>query len=185
MSRPLGILPSQSPNLAIELTRSPDFPTIDPAPSSSPDSIPALKTALLNTSLPLFERYRAMFALRDFGSASKESVLALAEGFGDESALFRHEVAYIFGQLCSPYSVPSLLTVLRDAKEEEMVRHEAAEALGGIASDGSEVDGAELPEGGVLAILREWAVKQDAPVVVRESCQVAIDMWEVSLGSGA
>ncbi|KAK1923996.1 putative Deoxyhypusine hydroxylase [Papiliotrema laurentii] len=156
----------------------PDFPTIDPAPSSSADSIPTLKSSLLNTRLPLFERYRAMFALRDFGAASKESILALAEGFGDESALFRHEIAYIFGQLCSPFSVPSLLTVLRDGKEEEMVRHEAAEALGGIASDGVEVDGAELPEGGVLAILREWAVKEDAPVVVRESCQVAIDMWE-------
>ena len=64
-----------------------------------------------------------------------------------------------------------------------MVRHEAAEALGGIASDGvgaDERDGDALPEGGVLAILREWAVKEDAPVVVRESCQVAIDMWEVS-----
>jgi len=57
-----------------------------------------------------------------------------------------------------------------------MVRHEAAEALGGIASDGAEEKGED-----VLAILREWAVKEDAPVVVRESCQVAIDMWEVSL----
>jgi len=58
-----------------------------------------------------------------------------------------------------------------------MVRHEAAEALGGIASDApsSEEKGED-----VLAILREWAVKADAPVVVRESCQVAIDMWEVS-----
>lgn len=54
-----------------------------------------------------------------------------------------------------------------------MVRHEAAEALGGIASDG------EGEDGDVLKILREWAVKEDAPVVVRESCQVAIDMWEV------
>ena len=88
----------------------------------------------------------------------------------------RHEVAYIFGQLCSPYSVPSLLYVLRDQKEDDMVRHEAAEALGGIASDGAEEKGED-----VLAILREWAVKEDAPVVVRESCQVAIDMWEVSL----
>jgi deoxyhypusine monooxygenase len=83
-----------------------------------------------------------------------------------------------------------------------MVRHEAAEALGGIASDGpgaemetgvavavAGAEGAEteaedtiLPPGGVLAVLREWAVKADAPQVVRESCQVAIDMWEVSLG---
>lgn len=85
-----------------------------------------------------------------------------------------HEVAYIFGQLCSPHSVPSLLYVLRDAKEDDMVRHEAAEALGGIASDG------EGEDGDVLSILREWAVKEDAPIVVRESCQVAIDMWEVS-----
>jgi hypothetical protein len=64
------------------------------------------------------------------------------------------------------------------------VRHEAAEALGGIASDGAEDEAsrreADLPPGGVLQVLREWAVKEDAPVVVRESCQVAIDMWEVS-----
>lgn len=31
-----------------------------------------------------------MFALRDFGASSKEAVLALAEGFGDASALFRY-----------------------------------------------------------------------------------------------
>lgn len=68
---------------------SPDFPTIDPAPSLSPQSIPDLHAALLNTKLPLFERYRAMFALRDFGAGSRDAVLALAEGFGDESALFR------------------------------------------------------------------------------------------------
>lgn len=48
-----------------------------------------------------------------------------------------------------------------------MVRHEAAEALGGIAT----------PE--VLPHLKEWMARADAPRVVRESCQVAIDMWEV------
>ena len=48
-----------------------------------------------------------------------------------------------------------------------MVRHEAAEALGGIAT----------PE--VLPHLKEWMDREDAPRVVRESCQVAIDMWEV------
>ena len=50
-----------------------------------------------------------------------------------------------------------------------MVRHEAAEALGGIAT----------PE--VLPHLKEWMVRTDCPRVVRESCQVAIDMWEVRL----
>lgn len=161
---------------------SPDFPTIDPAPSSSREPVDVLRGQLLNTKLPLFERYRAMFALRDYGGAQRDAVRALADGFGDSSALFRHEIAYIFGQLSSPHSIPSLLRVLRDDKEEEMVRHEAAEALGGIASDGAdaETDPADdkLPEGGVLTILREWAVKSEAPEVVRESCQVAIDMWE-------
>ena len=65
-----------------------------------------------------------------------------------------------------------------------MVRHEAAEALGGIASDAPDASASGEGQGekgeDVLAILREWAVKEDAPVVVRESCQVAIDMWEVS-----
>jgi deoxyhypusine monooxygenase len=49
-----------------------------------------------------------------------------------------------------------------------MVRHEAAEALGGIGT----------PE--VLPHLREWMERDDSPQVVRESCQVAIDMWEVN-----
>ena len=73
----------------------------------------------------------------------------------------------MFGQLLSTHSVPALLAVLQDGQESEMVRHEAAEALGGIAT----------PE--VLPHLKEWMARPDAPRVVRESCQVAIDMWEV------
>ena len=79
----------------------------------------------------------------------------------------RHEIAFVFGQLLSPHSVPALVEVLRNTQESDMVRHEAAEALGGIGT----------PE--VLPHLREWMVRDDSPRVVRESCQVAIDMWEV------
>lgn len=79
----------------------------------------------------------------------------------------RHEIAFVFGQLLSPHSVPALVEVLRDSQESDMVRHEAAEALGGIGT----------PE--VLPHLKEWMVREDSPRVVRESCQVAIDMWEV------
>ncbi|KAF8066652.1 hypothetical protein FPV67DRAFT_1417640, partial [Lyophyllum atratum] len=82
------------------------------------------------------------------------------------NGISRHEIAFIFGQLLSPHSIPSLLGVLQDAQESEMVRHEAAEALGGIAT----------PE--VLPHLGERMNKEDAPRVVRESCQIAIDMWE-------
>ncbi|KAG5638711.1 deoxyhypusine hydroxylase [Sphagnurus paluster] len=153
------------------------YTSVDPAPATSgllsatpklddvsPTKIAELQKILLNTKLPLFERYRAMFALRNIGTP--EAVDALASGFKDSSALFKHEIAFVFGQLLSPHSVPSLLEVLQDDMESEMVRHEAAEALGGIAT----------PE--VLPHLRKWMNKEDAPQVVRESCQIAIDMWE-------
>ncbi|GEM09364.1 deoxyhypusine monooxygenase [Rhodotorula toruloides] len=157
------------------------YPCIDPAPAASHSllvasahsaalspatdlSIPDLERILLDTKLSLFERYRAMFALRNIGD--REAVLALAKGFEDESALFRHEIAFVFGQLSSPDSVPSLIHVLRRPHEEDMVRHEAAEALGGIATDEC------------LPILKEFAHREDVPRVVRESCVVALDMYE-------
>ncbi|GAA5886227.1 hypothetical protein JCM5296_003527 [Sporobolomyces johnsonii] len=158
------------------------YPCIDPAPAASHSplvtaahsaalssssaalSIPELEATLLDTKLSLFERYRAMFALRNDGS--REAVLALAKGFEDESALFRHEIAFVFGQLSSPHSVPSLIDVLRRPHEEDMVRHEAAEALGGIATDEC------------LPVLQEFAQREDVPRVVRESCEVALDMYE-------
>ena len=73
---------------------------MDPAPSYSgfikqksvtrdnPDAqVPVLREQLLNKSLSLFERYRAMFALRDIGTPA--AVDALADGFTDDSALFK------------------------------------------------------------------------------------------------
>lgn len=57
------------------------------APASASLSVPELEAQLLDTKLSLFERYRAMFALRNLGD--REAVLALAKGFEDESALFR------------------------------------------------------------------------------------------------
>ena len=83
------------------------FASIDPAPPlplTSQPSIPELQTTLLDTSLPLFRRYRAMFALRDLASppdlpTADAAIHALASGFADPSALFRHEIAFVFGQL--------------------------------------------------------------------------------------
>ncbi|KAL1660140.1 MFBC-like protein [Schizophyllum commune] len=155
----------------------PMYMSIDPAPPTSgllrgppkpedvsESNIAKLRAQLLDKNLSLFERYRAMFALRNIGTAP--AVDALADGLNDDSALFKHEIAFVFGQLLSPHSVPALLKVLTDPAESEMVRHEAAEALGGIAT----------PE--VLPHLKEWMKREDCPRVVRESCQVAIDMWE-------
>ena len=151
-----------------------DFASIDPAPpmptSSDAPSIPGLQQTLLDTQENLFHRYRAMFALRDLASppdlpTAKAAVLALASGFQDPSALFRHEVAFVFGQLSHPESIPALLSVLEDKREESMVRHEAAEALGSLGE-----------EPGVEDMLRRFL--DDPEQVVRESVVVALDMAE-------
>ncbi|KAF8478082.1 deoxyhypusine hydroxylase [Russula ochroleuca] len=162
-------------HLASKPTEPRTYTSVDPAPPTSGllagrvgtatvSSVEELRSKLLDTQLPLFERYRAMFALRNVGTPS--AVDALAAGFSDDSALFKHEIAFVFGQLLSPHSVPALLQVLQNPQELAMVRHEAAEALGGIAT----------PE--VLPYLKEYMTREDAPVVVRESCQVALDMYE-------
>ncbi|GLA81049.1 deoxyhypusine hydroxylase [Aspergillus tubingensis] len=151
-----------------------DFTSIDPAPPMPLDaaepSIPELEKTLLDTKLPLFQRYRAMFALRDLASppdlpTAVQAVDALAKGLKDPSALFRHEVAFVFGQLCHPASVPSLTECLSNQEEEGMVRHEAAEALGSLG----DVDGVE-------DTLKKFL--NDPEQVVRDSIIVALDMAE-------
>lgn len=141
------------------------YTSIDPAPPMATDKesrISELQRILNDQEVLLFERYRAMFRLRDLGS--DVACLALASGFNDPSALFKHEIAYVFGQLCNPVTVPSLITVLKDVREEPMVRHEAAEALGSIATDEC------------LPVLQSFLNDKDE--VVRDSAVVALDMYE-------
>lgn len=111
-----------------------------------------------------------MFALRDLASppdlpTAKPAILALAKGFHDHSALFRHEIAFVFGQLSHPESIPSLVETLSNTKEASMVRHEAAEALGSLGD-----------EEGVEDVLRKFI--NDPEQVVRDSIIVALDMAE-------
>jgi deoxyhypusine monooxygenase len=152
-----------------------DFASIDPAPPSKQcESIEKLENALLDTTLPLFLRYRAMFGLRDLASppdlpSAIPAVLALAKGFSDQSALFRHEIAFVFGQLSHPASIPALTAALGDLTEASMVRHEAAEALGSLGE-----------EAGVEDILKRFL--NDKEQVVRESVVVALDMAEFEKG---
>ena len=52
--------------------------SVDPAPPAAEQDVGKLREALLDEARPLFDRYRAMFALRNVGG--KEAALALAEG---------------------------------------------------------------------------------------------------------
>ncbi|KAH8681337.1 armadillo-type protein [Xylariales sp. PMI_506] len=147
-----------------------DFVSIDPAPPmpESSQTVEDLEKALMDTEAPLFIRYRAMFALRDLASppdlpTAVPAVLALAKGFADSSALFRHEIAFVFGQLSHPASIPALTAALSDVEEASMVRHEAAEALGSLGE-----------EEGVEDILKHFL--HDKEKVVRDSVIVALDM---------
>lgn len=172
----------------------------DSSSSSVLASIPTYRTTLLDPSQTLFDRYRAMFSLRnavhaarreseqptltssqrtDVLAKGKEAVLALCDSLNDKSALFRHEICFVFGELAHASCVPAMLKVLSDPEEHEMVRHEAAEALGAVVEEGDEDEvakegGASLTEQ-VMKELKRWAEDLEAPRVVRESCIVALD----------
>jgi len=108
-----------------------DYLSVDPAPPvTTESSIEELQEKLMDGSSSMFNRYRAMFALRNRNTDA--SAMALGAGFADESALFRHEVAYVLGQMQRRCSADVLVSVLRNVCEHAMVRHEAAEALGAI-----------------------------------------------------
>lgn len=136
--------------------------SVDPAPPAPKKSVAELRAQLLDESLPLFERYRAMFALRNLGT--EDAVLALGDGLQCSSALFRHEIGYVLGQIQHEASIPQLQAALEKVQENPMVRHECAEALGSIGKEAC------------LEILERY--KEDQERVVKESCEVALDMLE-------
>ncbi|XP_007245840.3 deoxyhypusine hydroxylase [Astyanax mexicanus] len=136
--------------------------SVDPAPPAQRKNVPELRKQLLDEDLPLFERYRAMFALRNL--STEEAVLALGDGLQCSSALFRHEIGYVLGQIQHEASIPQLRAALEKVDENAMVRHECAEALGSIGKDAC------------VPILQQY--RQDRERVVKESCEVALDMLE-------
>lgn len=146
---------------AAALDRNP-FESVDPAPASGKNdlTVAQLRDDMMDTALPLFDRYRAMFSLRNRGT--DESIVAIAEALKDDSALFRHEAAYVLGQLSNPVVFEQLRACVEDKAEIGMVRHEAAEALGAIGSED--------------AIKLLQAYLKDESSVVAESCIVALDI---------
>jgi len=117
---------------------------------------------LADQSQPLTNRFRALFTLRNLGG--HEAIDCISKCFDDPSALLKHELAYCLGQMQDEYAIPYLIRVLKDKKQEAMVRHEAGEALGAIGS----------PE--VLNVLREYA--SDPQIEVAETCQLALQRIE-------
>tara|TARA_Y100000588_G_scaffold284444_1_gene302061 strand:- start:3287 stop:3766 length:480 start_codon:yes stop_codon:yes gene_type:complete len=137
-----------------------EFGSVDPAPASDDAVVGSLRATLCNEEERMFQRMRALFSLRNIGG--KDAVDALADAFSSSSALLKHEIAYVLGQMQDDHAVPHLIERLEDIEEDVMVRHEAAEALGAI---GNKV---------AFSTLNKFV--DDKQIVIAESCEVAIDL---------
>ena len=109
-----------------------DFGSVDPAPPTAVKSLEKLNKILTNEEGNMFQRMRAVFSLRNDGSP--ESIDILSKGFNSNSALLKHEIAYVMGQMQNEAAIPHLIERLEDEDEHVMVRHEAAEAIGAIGN---------------------------------------------------
>uniref|UniRef100_A0A1J3FX31 Deoxyhypusine hydroxylase n=1 Tax=Noccaea caerulescens TaxID=107243 RepID=A0A1J3FX31_NOCCA len=139
------------------------FMSVDPAaPAAAFSSVNQLRQILLDETKGMYERYAALFALRNHGG--EEAVSAIVDSLSASSALLRHEVAYVLGQLQNKAALATLSKILRDVNEHPMVRHEAAEALGSIADEQS------------IALLQEFS--SDPEPIVSQSCEVALSILE-------
>ena len=105
------------------------YESVDPAPPAPEADVPSLERRLLDRQARMFERMRALFTLRAIAtheSGTPRGVAAL-DAMGrclleDPSALLRHEAAFIFGQISSPYAVRYLVPAL-EKDPHPMVRH--------------------------------------------------------------
>ncbi|MGB1420196.1 MAG: HEAT repeat domain-containing protein [Poseidonia sp.] len=138
------------------------YGSVDPAPPEYKGDLEEWTGTLFDESAPMFQRMRAVFALRNH--RSDDACLALCNGFTSSSALLRHELAYVLGQMQNNVALPTLIERLEDEEEHVMVRHEAAEAMGAIG------------DRSIIPILQRFT-EHSAPEVA-ESCIVALDLLE-------
>eukprot|EP00750_Incisomonas_marina_P006931 INCI14741.4.p1 GENE.INCI14741.4~~INCI14741.4.p1 ORF type:complete len:669 (+),score=114.03 INCI14741.4:284-2290(+) len=147
------------------------YTSVDPAPPTATDDLSTLELEkeLRDETRSLFDRYRAMFSLRNrVPDGDTEAVAALGRTLVSDqsSVLLRHEVAYVLGQTQSPVGLASLRESLQRKNEHSMVRHESAEALGAIVG-----------EWDACREVLEQFVNDEDPCVA-ESCLVALDVLD-------
>lgn len=140
----------------------------------SDPTVQTLRQTLCTETTPLAQRFRALFSLKHLASLSPPTpqtlpaITAIAEAFASPSALLKHELAYCLGQSRNNAAITPLRKVLEDKSEDPMCRHEAAEALGALGDKGS------------LDLLRKMRDDEVEEVVVRETCEIAVERiaWE-------
>lgn len=126
-------------------------------------SISKFANILKDETAPLKLRFRALFSLRNM--PTDESVYAISKVFTTSSVLLKHELAYVLGQMQNRTALPILEEILKDESEDEIVRHEAAEAIATF--------------GDVLyePLLRKYAsVEVSKSRAVSETCQIGAEL---------
>lgn len=121
---------------ATEAVAKSPIPSVDPVAKVNREikehTTAELRSILLDAKNDLYYRYEALFELRDRPDAeAAEAIIAAMKD--TSSALFRHEVAFVLGQLATPEASQALVECLESSAEHPMARHEAALALGAVA----------------------------------------------------
>ena len=147
------------------------FRTNDPAPPFNHAKEPKYADVKFLTEIllddkaySLFDRYRAMFTLREI--YTEEACVAICQSLTKEnfetcSALLKHEVAFVLAQMETVFhvAVPYLLDACQNPDEQAIVKHEALVAVGEMIDDNDRI---------------EHLLKHEDPIV-SESCAVALN----------
>jgi deoxyhypusine monooxygenase len=149
------------------------YHTNDPAPPFNfknidyYSNIDNIRKILHDPKESLFNRYRAIFTLREFNN--EEAVNVLCESYDKNyrnnfSPLFKHEVSFILGQMClkAKNALTALENVLIDEEEDPIVRHETALTLGEITES--------------KELLLKYTNHNNQ--LIRESCEIALDFYD-------
>jgi deoxyhypusine monooxygenase len=156
------------------------FVTNDPAPpfnytdNAEYRDVAHLTKMLMSTEETLFNRYRAMFTLREL--YTEESCVAIASTLLPEhadkcGALLKHEVAFVLAQMENVYkaAVPYLLTACTNPEEAAICKHESLVAVGEMIDDKAQI---------------EHLLEHHDPIVA-ESCAVALNNMKNRLAEQA
>jgi len=161
------------------------FNTVDPIQGRngcSDDDVESVSSELLDITLELWKRYEALFTLRNIASDKAAKAIAHALVQDKSSALLRHEVAFVLGQLQNPCTLGELTVCLSNVFEHPMARHEAALAIGAIGCTWTRESSTQLESCRNEAIETLKLYACDVDDVVKESCIVGLDNISTETG---
>ena len=128
--------------------------------SNSKTKEETLGDILVNPSESIAKRMRTCFELKCINNEAAIDELNRALLFS-KSALLKHEIAYVLGQMRNKYAVRYLINVLENVDEEIIVRHECCEALGAIADVST------------IKIIEKYC--NDKSIELRETAELALE----------